>query len=436
MSIANLIRRLVVNRPLTAADHDANLDAIEIAVDGKESTGTAAAAVAAAAGSYATAAQGATADTAVQPATLSTYLTSAAAATTYQPLTANLTTLGANGAAYYLARANHTGTQAANTITGLATVATSGSYADLSGRPTAFDPFSPGAIGGTLAAPGTFTALSASTSLLLPNTAGTAAGHVYRSGNLIHYRDSSNVEKILLNSADSLANLNSPAQAFINLLFGNAGSPSIYSLATIITNGGAGISSDLTAGTSGGTTPSHGTGPSTGTTTTGASGVYLNPGLTYWFANRGRQSIQSYRYLSLSALIRIPTLSDDTDTFTIFVGGYSDLNVYSSRSFAGAQIVGSTITATNINAGTVTSSSATATIAANTWAKIQVVYNGTTLSVIINNGTPLTVASGFSTSADTSPLAWGVTIAKTAGTGNRNVNVANTPIFVGWTALP
>lgn len=33
-------------------------------------------------------------------------------------------------------RANHTGTQAAATITGLATVATSGAYADLSGKPT------------------------------------------------------------------------------------------------------------------------------------------------------------------------------------------------------------------------------------------------------------------------------------------------------------
>jgi hypothetical protein len=35
-----------------------------------------------------------------------------------------------------LARANHTGTQAAGTITGLATVATSGAYIDLSGRPS------------------------------------------------------------------------------------------------------------------------------------------------------------------------------------------------------------------------------------------------------------------------------------------------------------
>ncbi|NCU72531.1 MAG: hypothetical protein EBY66_05925, partial [Candidatus Fonsibacter lacus] len=45
------------------------------------------------------------------------FLTSATAATTYQPLTANLTALGANNVAYYLARANHTGTQAFSTLT-------------------------------------------------------------------------------------------------------------------------------------------------------------------------------------------------------------------------------------------------------------------------------------------------------------------------------
>ena len=38
--------------------------------------------------------------------------------------------------AYLLSRANHAGTQAAATITGLATVATTGAYADLSGKPT------------------------------------------------------------------------------------------------------------------------------------------------------------------------------------------------------------------------------------------------------------------------------------------------------------
>jgi hypothetical protein len=38
--------------------------------------------------------------------------------------------------AYAIQRANHTGTQAVGTITGLATVATSGAYADLSGAPS------------------------------------------------------------------------------------------------------------------------------------------------------------------------------------------------------------------------------------------------------------------------------------------------------------
>ena len=49
--------------------------------------------------------------------------------------------------------------QAASTITGLASVATTGAYADLSGTPTAFNPAAPGAIGGTTAAPGSFTTL-------------------------------------------------------------------------------------------------------------------------------------------------------------------------------------------------------------------------------------------------------------------------------------
>jgi hypothetical protein len=47
-----------------------------------------------------------------------------------------------------LARANHTGTQAASTITGLATVATSGAYSDLSGAPSSLPPS--GGAGGVL----------------------------------------------------------------------------------------------------------------------------------------------------------------------------------------------------------------------------------------------------------------------------------------------
>ena len=61
------------------------------------------------------------------------FLTSATAATTYQPLKANLTALGNNNPAYYLARANHTGTQAAATITGLGSLATqSGTFSGAS----------------------------------------------------------------------------------------------------------------------------------------------------------------------------------------------------------------------------------------------------------------------------------------------------------------
>ena len=42
--------------------------------------------------------------------------------------------------AYLLNRSNHTGTQPANTVTGLATVATSGNYSDLSGTPSSLPP--------------------------------------------------------------------------------------------------------------------------------------------------------------------------------------------------------------------------------------------------------------------------------------------------------
>jgi hypothetical protein len=76
-------------------------------------------------GDFATSAQGALAATAVQPpglaSTLAAYLTTASAASSYQPLSANLTALAANNAAYYLARSNHSGTQGLSTISGLGT---------------------------------------------------------------------------------------------------------------------------------------------------------------------------------------------------------------------------------------------------------------------------------------------------------------------------
>jgi hypothetical protein len=79
----------------------------------------------ASAGDFASSAQGALAATAVQPpglaSTLAAYLTTVSAASSYQPLSANLTALAANNAAYYLARSNHSGTQALSTISGLGT---------------------------------------------------------------------------------------------------------------------------------------------------------------------------------------------------------------------------------------------------------------------------------------------------------------------------
>jgi hypothetical protein len=133
------------------------------------------------ASAYATAAQGSKADSAVQPAALSGYVQTndsrlsdarewsaetvnqaeaeAGTATTRRAWTAQrvfqaiAAWWGSSGAASKLAgiangatanssdaqlrdRSTHTGTQAASTITGLATVATSGAYGDLSGRPS------------------------------------------------------------------------------------------------------------------------------------------------------------------------------------------------------------------------------------------------------------------------------------------------------------
>ena len=100
-------------------------------------------------GYFATASQGLLASTALQPAAIGSTVqaySAALAGTTASFTTALLSKLNgiATGAtanqtdAYLLSRANHTGTQAATTITGLATVATSGAYADLTGKPALF----------------------------------------------------------------------------------------------------------------------------------------------------------------------------------------------------------------------------------------------------------------------------------------------------------
>jgi hypothetical protein len=99
----------------------------------------------ASAGDFATPAQGALAATAVQPpglaSTLAAYLTTASAASSYQPLSANLTALAANGTAYYLARGNHSGTQPLSTISGLGTgiAPALAANAGAAGAPVLFD---------------------------------------------------------------------------------------------------------------------------------------------------------------------------------------------------------------------------------------------------------------------------------------------------------
>lgn len=96
---------------------------------------------------FATAAQGEAAETALQPEAIGVSVqaySSVLQNTTASFTSALLAKLNgiASGAtanqsdAYLLNRANHTGTQAAGTITGLAAVATTGAYSDLSDKPT------------------------------------------------------------------------------------------------------------------------------------------------------------------------------------------------------------------------------------------------------------------------------------------------------------
>ena len=77
----------------------------------------------------------------------------------------------------------------------------------------------PPAIGGTTPAAGSFTNLSASLELTLPNgaPASPTARDFYAVADTLRYRDSGNVERLLLNGADNLANLANAATARSNL---------------------------------------------------------------------------------------------------------------------------------------------------------------------------------------------------------------------------
>lgn len=102
-------------------------ETVDIDVSDKASISSLGSAAFVGTGTFATAAQGTKADSALQPAAIGVSI---------QAFSLALGTFASNGSAYYLNRANHTGTQSAATITGLATVATSGAYSDLSGKPS------------------------------------------------------------------------------------------------------------------------------------------------------------------------------------------------------------------------------------------------------------------------------------------------------------
>lgn len=77
----------------------------------------------------------------------------------------------------------------------------------------------PGPIGGTTPAAGTFTVLAATSRANLPSGAAgsPAARDLYAVANTLRYRDSTNTERMLLNSADNLANLGNIATARTNI---------------------------------------------------------------------------------------------------------------------------------------------------------------------------------------------------------------------------
>ena len=123
----------------------------------------------------ATTAQGAKADSAVQPAglssTLASYLTITAAGLTYQPLDTDLSALaGLNTTSYGRAFNTLADQAAARTHLGLAAVATSGAYGDLSGRPSLATVATSGAYGDLSGRPTLGSAAS--------RDAGTASGNV------------------------------------------------------------------------------------------------------------------------------------------------------------------------------------------------------------------------------------------------------------------
>jgi hypothetical protein len=104
---------------------------------------------------------------------------------------------------------------------------------------------SPPALGGTTPAAGAFTNLSASVELTLPNGAPATptARDLYAVAETIRYRDTSNIERMLLNNADNLANLANIATARTNI-----GAAALYPARQTITAAANVYTVDVTSG--------------------------------------------------------------------------------------------------------------------------------------------------------------------------------------------
>jgi hypothetical protein len=282
----------------------------------------------------------------------------------------------------------------------------------------------------------TITNLGVSSSLILPSSAPTvtSARMLYTTGDRLRYRNTSNNEDELLNSSSNLINVSDSYSSLSNLLFGSNKQIILFNGAGSYTNG-TGATADINSGTSMGTAPSYGI-YSTGSTATGFAAISITNATTSAFNNeRNRFTLQSLARFRSVFTIRIPTLSSSADTFVVYLGMYADGGNYSQRRSVGALISGSTIYAATTTAGTETLSVSTSAITANTFTLIDVEYTGTSVIVRVNNGSSLTVSTGFPTTT----MNIGAFIVKTGGTVGTTpsiLHVSQGAYFLGQLSLP